>query len=345
MRFARLCFASVLLLPFAASSVCPQQQAPAGNAAAESAPVADTHSVASVKNEDAIVRGQAKAAERGQKDKEKADAKAKREQEKQRKEAEKDATYLKLQDNEIVASTFDKDGNPVKLAPCARKDKACQEKRKELLKQKKLALNVENGTLTVDGWTGKARLNYDVKNFQYIYISMPGYGTLIASPYHFPGSVEYKDGIDGKTLTIETDDKHTVQLTSDQVIVGKQKRSVFYAVDRHYTQPGSFPTMGYGFVKEAPYVWPGALPLTEEQKRLMAKAPPLPQGMELREMTLPCQKVSAGEALKPIKVNGVLVTPPACKAKETPGAYTVSERAPDGSGAASTGVADSHRRP
>ena len=208
------------------------------------------------KPEDAISRGQAKAAERAEKDKAKADAKAQKQAAKDKKNAEEEAKFLKLQDNEIVAAAFDEQGNPVKLPPCSRKDKVCQQKRKELLKQKKIGLNVQNGTLTVDGWTGKARLNYDVKNFQYLYVSVPGYGTIVASPDHFASSNELKGALDGQTLTISTKDDHTVQLASDTLLSGKQKRSIFYSVDRGYLQPGSYPSVGYGFVNKAPYVWP-----------------------------------------------------------------------------------------
>ena len=149
--------------------------------------------------------------------------------------------------------------------------------------------------------------------------------------------------MDGHTLTIATNDDHTFQLASDSLLAGKQKRSIFYSVDRGYSQPGSYPSVGYGFVNKAPYVWPGTLPLTEDQRRRMAKAPELPKGMEAHEMVLPCQTVMTGQSPRPIKVNGVLVTPPACKSGDvamTPGAYGMAERPPDGSGAASTGIAE-----
>lgn len=299
------------------------------------------------KVEDAISRGDAKAAARAEKEKTKADAKAQKQAEKDRKSAEEEAKFLKLQDNEIVAAAFDEQGNPVKLPPCSKKDKVCQQKRKELLKQKKIGLHVQNGTLTVDGWTGKARLNYDVKNFQYLYVSVPTYGTIVASPEHFPNSTELKNALDGQTLTITTKDDHIVQLASDELLAGKQKHSIFYSVDSNYRQPGNFPSVGYGFVNKAPYAWPGTLPLTEDQKRRMAQAPVLPKGMEAREMTLPCQAVGTAGVARQIKVNGVLVTPPVCKAGEvagTPGAYSTAERPPDGSGAASTGIADDRSR-
>ncbi|GAA3762420.1 hypothetical protein [Terriglobus aquaticus] len=359
MRLAYLRFAPILL----ACSVLTAQQVP-GSSVSDGAPAPAASqpqpagTVAAVppatsegqgKPDDPISRGEAKAAGHVDKDRKKEEAKAQKEAEKQKKQQEAEAKLLKLEDNEIAISVFDDQGNPVKIPPCAKKDKSCQEKRKELLKQKRVELNVQNGTLTVDGMIGRARLNYEIPSFLYLYVSVPGYGTIVASPVHFPYSTELKDALDGPTLTITTPDDHVVQLSSEKPLSGKAKRSIFFAVDHDFQQPGRYPSIGYGTVNKAPYVWPGALPMSDEQKRHLANAPALPKGMEVQAAAVPCQQVAAGTTTRPVKVNGTLVTPPPCKAGQvasTPGAFstTTSERPPDGSGAASTGIAEDHSR-
>ncbi len=54
-------------------------------------------------------------------------------------------------------------------------------------------MKIENGTLTVDGWTGKARLNYDISEVKFLYVSIPGQGTVIASMEQFPNSSPQKE--------------------------------------------------------------------------------------------------------------------------------------------------------
>lgn len=227
-------------------------------------------------------------------------------------EKAKDASYLKLQGDEIVAPTLDANGKPVELAPCARKDKECQKKRKALLHRKKVGMKIENGTLTVDGWTGKARLNYDISEVKFLYISIPGQGTVIASMEQFPNSQPQKSALEGKTLTIKTPGDHLVQIASDDNLVDKKDHVIYVAMDASFTMPGRFPTIGYGSSAKAPYNWPGVRPLRENESKISAKAPPLPAGMAISQMKLPCQKVLPGEKPKPVKINGVLMTPEAC---------------------------------
>lgn len=240
-------------------------------------------------------------------------------------EKEKDATYLKLQGDEIVAPTLDANGKPIELAPCARKDKECQKKRKALLHRKKVGMKIENGTLTVDGWTGKARLNYDISEIKFLYVSIPGQGTVIASMEQFPNSQPQKNALEGKTLTIKTTGDHLVQISSDENLVDKKDHVIYVAMDSGYTEPGRFPTIGYGSTAKAPYNWPGVRPLRENESRISAKAPPLPTGMTVSQMKLPCQTVAPGEKLRPVKINGIMMTPEACRtANARPTASTES---------------------
>lgn len=332
MRLARLLFATLLLgcaLMSAQQAPAPTQPADSSAGAsttkpatvAQTAATADVPSVpSSVPTLDSNSRVDAKAAERARKEQAKADAKAQKEAEKQKKQEEADSKLLKLEDNEIAISVFDDNGNPVKLPPCGHKDKDCQEKRKEILKQKRVPLTVQNGTLSIDGLIARARLNYDIPSYLYLYISIPGYGTIITSPVHFPYSTEAKDALDGSMLSFKTSDDHFIELASEKSLSGHGKRSIFYAVDHGYQQPGRYPTIGYGTLSKAPYVWPGAIPMTEEQKRRIAVGPELPKGLAADAAVaavVPCQAVAPGGTIKPVKVNNQVMLPKPCKPGET----------------------------
>ncbi len=221
------------------------------------------------------------------------------------------------------AATLDANGKPVELAPCAHKDKECIKKRKALLHHKELGMKIENGTLTVDGWTGKARLNYDIHDVKFLYVSIPGIGTVVASMQQFPNSVQQKEALDGKTLTLKTPDDHIVQLSSDETLVDKKEHVFFVLLDKTYVQPGRFPTMGYGTVAQAPYNWPGARPMTANEQKQSASAPPLPSGMQAKQVQLPCQNVSPGQKPTPVKLNGITMVPEPCKTPAAPPSSTV----------------------
>ncbi len=271
--------------------------------------------------------------------------KQEKEEARKQKEAVEEANYLKLQGDDIVAPTLDADGKPIELKPCSKKDKECIKKRKALLHRKKTGMKIENATLTVDGWTGKARLNFDISEVKFLYVSAPTIGTVIASLEHFPNSVEQKNALDGKQLTLTTPAGNTLQIAGEHDLIDKKPHSLYVAIDAGYTQGGRYPTFGYGSTARAPYNWPGVRPPTEKERKVIANAPPLPQGMEAAQMNLPCQKVAPGEQPKPVKINGVSMTPAACPAATaTPGAFAAGSRPPDGSGAASTGIAESHAK-
>ncbi len=65
-------------------------------------------------------------------------------------------------------------------------------------------LDVENGTLLVDAWTAR----HDVNEVKFLYISIPGQGTVIAwssSPF-----AAKEIALEGKTLTIKFVNGHPV---------------------------------------------------------------------------------------------------------------------------------------
>ncbi len=212
-----------------------------------------------------------------------------------------------------AVATLGADGKRIEPPPCARKDKECARKRKSLLHRKDIGMKVANGTLTVDGWTSKAHLNYDIHDVKFLYVSIPGTGTVIASMEQFPNSIEQKNALDGKTLTLKTPDDHIVQLSSDEALVDKKEHVFYVLLDKTYVQPGRFPTMGYGTIAQAPYAWPSARPMNAGGQKFSASAPPLPPGLQAKQVQLPCQQVAPGQKPMPVNVNGVTLTPEACK--------------------------------
>src|ERR1700722_2569678 len=157
---------------------------------------------------------------------------------------------------------------------------------------KTISVSITRGTLTVDGMTGKAALNYEIKDLKYIYFYVPGVGTTVVSNAPFPAAVEQKKAFDDKTLTVTVND-HIVQLTSDQRLLGKAPESAYVLVDKNFTVPTKFPVMGYGPIRVAPYAWPGS---KQNDQKDSAEAPPLPA--DLRPVPL-LQGCPAGQMRAP----------------------------------------------
>ena len=150
---------------------------------------------------------------------------------------------------------------------------------------KTVSVSISRGTLTVDGMTGKAALNYEIKDLKYVYIYVPGVGTTIISNDPFPGAVEQKKAFDDKTLTVTVGD-HVLQLASDNRLLGKAPESAYVLVDRSFTVPTKFPVVGYGPIRVAPYAWPGS----KENAALAGpiEAPPLPADLRPTLLLQPC---------------------------------------------------------
>lgn len=162
---------------------------------------------------------------------------------------------------------------------------------------KMVSVSIERGTLTIDGMTGKAGLNYEIKDLKFLYLYAPWIGTTIVSTEPFPGAQEQKDAFNDKTLTVQVSD-HSLQLYSDKRLLGKKPQSAFVSVDRSFKLPGTFPLMGYGHSLKAPYAWPGsgenaalhgpvAPPVLPESLRAVALLKPCPAGMMRIASTLP----------------------------------------------------------
>jgi len=150
---------------------------------------------------------------------------------------------------------------------------------------KTIAVSISRGTLTVDGMTGKAALNYEIKDLKYIYFYAPGIGTTVVSNDPFPGAVEQKNAFDDKTLTVSVGD-HVLQLSSDKRLLGKVPQSAFVLVDKYFSAPAKFPVMGYGPIRVAPYAWPGSR--GNEELKGAIEAPPLPENLRPALLLQPC---------------------------------------------------------
>jgi hypothetical protein len=201
----------------------------------------------------------------------------------------------KLMFNPSVQQIRDKKGHPVfdvggKPVFQTANDLGFDEKgRKIKMKKEKplrmTPLSVVAGTLTVDGWTGKARLNYDIADLKFLYVYAPGIGTTIVSANPFPGAKEQAGAFNGRSLQI-TVDGHPMELASDKVLLGKKAQPAWVAVDRGFLLPAKFPVFGYGTTTRAPYVWPGS------KESVMAKgamqAPPLPTEVSPTLLLAPC---------------------------------------------------------
>lgn len=164
---------------------------------------------------------------------------------------------------------------------------------------KTVSVSITRGTLTVDGMTGKAALNYEIKDLKYVYFYVPGIGTTVVSNDPFPGAVEQKQAFDDKTLTVSVGE-HILQLSSEKRLLGKVPESAFVLVDKSFTVPTKFPVMGYGPIRVAPYAWPGSR--NNEELKGAVDAPPLPADLRPTLLLQPCpagQMRKAGPAVLP----------------------------------------------
>jgi hypothetical protein len=205
-------------------------------------------------------------------------------------------TSVKQQRDKKGHPLFDDNGKPVfqtktDMGYDEHGKKIKVEKEKE---PKKIPISIARGTMTVDGMTGKAALNYDIADLKYIYLYAPGIGVAVVSSEPFPGAVEQKNAFTNNTLTV-TIGEHTLQLASEKNLLGKKPESAYVMMDRTFTLPSRFPVMGYGTVRKAPYQWPGARPNVHESE-VADFAPPPPADLLPTQLLSPCP---AGQMRKP----------------------------------------------
>lgn len=189
---------------------------------------------------------------------------------------------------------FDEGGKPVFQTPT---ELGYDENGKKLhipkIKPPKMTpVTISRGTLSVDGLTAKAALNYQIADLKYIYLFAPGIGIAVVSDEPFPGATKQPGAFDGKTLTVKTAE-HVLQLGSDKALLGKEAKPAYVLMDRQFSLPAAAPVMGYGTTRKAPYAWPGAKP-----NAILAglDAPPVPASMMPTQLLQPCP---AGQMRQP----------------------------------------------
>jgi hypothetical protein len=214
---------------------------------------------------------------------------------------------------------FDDKGKPVLQTAT---DLGYDEKGKKLKGKKEkpprlVKVEIARGTLTIDGMTGKAGLNYDIPDLKYIYLYAPGIGVAIVSNQMFPGATEEKNGFNDKTLLVTTEG-HTLEVSSETRLLGKKPESAFVRVDRDFKLPAKFPVVGYGTLRVPPYAWPGA----KANKQLAGKtqAPPLPQNLRPVQLLPPCPAGQMREAGRKPLPGETLPDPPCVAIKAKPAA-------------------------
>jgi hypothetical protein len=193
---------------------------------------------------------------------------------------------------------------------------------------KMIPVAITRGTFTVDGMIGKAELNYKIADLKFIYLYAPGIGTVVVSSRPFTGSKEEKNGFNQKTLTVTTGD-HTLQVASDDLLLGKKASSAFVLVDRDFRLPSPYPVVGYGGLLKAPYVWPGSHE-NGELKGAFVKPPPIPVNLQPVLLLPPCPEGQMRRTAPPV-LPGQKAEPQPCvlipKGKATVSGPTVKRTA------------------
>ncbi len=145
---------------------------------------------------------------------------------------------------------------------------------------------VKDGTLQIDGWNGEARLNYDIQDFHFLYVSVPRLGTVIISSGAFPGGEQQTSGFTDKVLDVRIND-HDIQLITAKPILGKDGTApAWVKLDPNYIVDRRYPVFGYGRTLNEPFDWPGAQIANRRDESKIA--PPLSSTMLPRLATPVC---------------------------------------------------------
>ena len=147
-----------------------------------------------------------------------------------------------------------------------------------------MPLKIDRGTLTVDGYTGKAALNYDIPDLHYLYMYIPGVGTAVVSRMPFAGAKEQPNAFVNKGFSI-TVDGHVVEVFSEQRLISKKPESAWVMLDPDYKLSSKYPVFGYGDVAKAPYAWPGSK--INPTSKGTVEAPPLPKAIQPKLVPAP----------------------------------------------------------
>jgi hypothetical protein len=185
---------------------------------------------------------------------------------------------------------------PAPAAKGGKKPKEVKVKVKKVKPPPMVPVTVERGVLTVDGWTGKAALNYSIMDLKFIYLWAPGVGTAIVSSEPFPGAQLQGGAFNGHTLTVAVGG-HTLQLASDRNLLSGGKdliKPAYVALDTTYVpEHANYPAFGYGVTSKAPYAWPASIASYTGD---VSRAPPLPPSLLPPVKTANCPPATAASS-------------------------------------------------
>jgi hypothetical protein len=182
-------------------------------------------------------------------------------------------------------------------------------------------VTIERGVMTVDGWTGKAGLNYSIMDLKFIYLWAPGIGTAIVSSEPFGKAQLQAGAFNGHTLTVNVGG-HTLQVASDHnLLSGKELIKPGYVLlDTTFVpENSSYPQFGYGVTASAPYAWPASM---ANYTGDVSRAPPLPKSM------LPVQKTNCTPVAPVAKTDTVKADPAKADVAKTDPAKTDPAKTP-----------------
>ncbi len=175
--------------------------------------------------------------------------------------------------------------------------------------------------MTVDGWTGKAGLNYSIMDLKFIYLWAPGIGTAIVSSEPFGKAQLQANAINGHTLTVNVGG-HTLQVASDRdLLSGKELiKPAYVLLDTDYVpENSSYPQFGYGMTASPPYAWPASMANFTGD---VSRAPALPKSLlpPIRTNCTPAASVAKTDAGKAdaAKVDVAKVDPAKADPAKTP---------------------------
>ncbi len=114
------------------------------------------------------------------------------------------------------------------------------------------SLRVQHGTLTVDGLTVQTGLELRIAALRYMYIALPGAGTVVIAEKPFAGAREQKAAFGGSTLTVVAGERR-IQLTSANRMRGT--RSVYVRFDAGVGAFRRVPALSYGPTAAVPAIW------------------------------------------------------------------------------------------
>jgi hypothetical protein len=176
-------------------------------------------------------------------------------------EADKQARLLLDENDKAIPILYDKKGHRVHMT--AKVPRAHPVK-------------IVAGVLTVDGWIGKAELNYDIRDLRYLYISAPPVGTMIVANSAFPGATEIADAFTASGLALKLGEHEVLLETKKPILHEKGATSAWVKVDKTFLADRRSPVLGYGIKLASPYQWPGAKLMKASDKGYV---PQLPENM------------------------------------------------------------------